>query len=195
VIVTSRRVLEDLGAPEASVIPPGIDLDRFRPGDRMEARRQLGLPLERELVLFVGRSEWDKRLHDMYATLDLLQAHRPEAELVVVSGQPHGVVPTYMNACDALLLISTYEGSPMVVKEALACNLPVVASDVGDVAQMIGDVLGCALCDGTPADAARKLGQVLGQGRLTRGREAVAALSLDQSARQVSAVYSRVAKA
>ena len=122
----------------------------------------------------------------------LLQAERPRAELVSVSGQPHGAVPAYMNACDALLLISTYEGSPMVVKEALACNLPVVASPLGDVVELIGDLDGCALCDGTPEDAARKLAGVLGRGRLAGGREAVSHLSLHESAQRVSEVYSQV---
>jgi glycosyltransferase involved in cell wall biosynthesis len=194
-IVTSHRVRDDLNAPQAAVIPPGVDLDRFRPGDRTAARLRLGLPLGQPLVLFVGRSEWDKRLSEMQQAVRLLQVHRPEAELILLSGQPHSVVPDYMNACDVLLLISTYEGSPMAVKEALACNLPVVASDVGDVAEMIGTVEGCALCDGTPQDAARKLHHVLGQGRLARGREAVAHLSVDQSARRVMDVYRRTLEA
>jgi len=192
VIVTSRRVQEDLGALDAAVIPPGVDFERFKPGDRTAARRALGLPLDKELVLFVGRTEWDKRLDAVQEAVRLLQAERPAVELVLVSGQPHDVVPTYMNGCDALLLISTYEGSPMVVKEALACNLPVVASDVGDVAEIIGGVEGCALCDGTPEDAARKLAQVLERGRLTNGRQAVAHLSVEESARRVASVYRRV---
>ena len=189
VIVTSTRVREDLGAPGAAVIPPGVDFGRFRPGDGRAARQALGLPLDKELVLFVGRAAWDKRLDAVEEAVRLLQAERPGVELVLVSGQPHDVVPTYMNACDVLLLISTYEGSPMVVKEALACNLPVVASDVGDVAQVIGGVEGCALCDGTPQDAARKLAHMLAQGRLTAGRQAVAHLSLEESARRVAEVY------
>ena len=189
VIVTSRRVQEDLGAPHATVIPPGVDFERFKPGDRTAARQALGLPLDKELVLFVGRAEWDKRLDAVQEAVRLLRTRRPGVELVQVSGQPHDVVPTYMNACDVLLLISTYEGSPMVVKEALACNLPVVASDVGDVAEIIGGVEGCALCDGTPEDAARKLAQVLARGRLTDGRQAVAHLSVEASARRVAEVY------
>jgi glycosyltransferase involved in cell wall biosynthesis len=191
-IVTSRRVQEDLEAPLATVIAPGVDFGLFRPNDQREARQSLGLPVEGELVLFVGRAEWDKRLDAVKEAVRLLQLKRPAAELVLVSGQPHGVVPAYMNACDALLLISTYEGSPMVVKEALACNLPVVASPLGDVAELIGDLDGCALCDGTPEDAAEKLSGVLGRGRLKGGREAVAHLSLQESARRVGDVYRRV---
>ncbi len=192
VIVTSRRVREDLGAPEAAVISPGVDFERFQPGDRTAARHALGLPPDGQLVLFVGRAEWDKRLDAVEEAVRLLRAERPTAELVLLSGQPHDVVPLYMNASDALLLISTYEGSPMVVKEALACNLPVVASDVGDVMEVISGVEGNALCDGTPEDAARKLAWVLGRGRLAAGREAVAHLSVEGSARRIMEVYQRV---
>jgi glycosyltransferase involved in cell wall biosynthesis len=195
IVVTSHRVLVDLGAAGAEVIAPGVDLLRFQPDDRTQARLKLSLPPTQPLVLFVGRSDWDKRVDEMQQTVRLLHSSRPEAELIVLSGQPHGVVPDYMNACDALLLISTYEGSPMVVKEALACNLPVVASDVGDVAELIGSIPGCALCDGSPEDAARQLDRVLGMGRLERGREAVAHLSLEQSARRVTQFYERILEA
>lgn len=192
VIVTSRRVQNDLDAPSAYVIPPGVDLAQFVPDDRATARKELGLPDDGELVLFVGRADWDKRLDVVHEAVRLLHERRPQAELVQVSGQPHAVVPTYMNACDALLLISTYEGSPMVVKEALACNLPVVASDVGDVAELIEHLQGCALCDGSAPDAAAKLAQVLGRGRLGDGKDAVAALSVEETAARVAAVYERV---
>jgi len=189
IIVTSHRVREDLGAPGAEVIAPGVDFSLFRPEKPVEARKRLGLPQDGELILFAGRMDWDKRLEDVQQAVSLLRAKRPSAELVILSGQPHEVVPAYMNACDALLLISTYEGSPMVIKEALACNLPVVSSDVGDVAEMIRHADGCALCDGSPEDAALKLDAILGRGRLQRGREAAAHVSLGQSALQVLQVY------
>ena len=195
VIVTSRRVRDDLGAPQACVIPPGVDFELFQPADRTAARVKLGLPLDQELVLFVGRATWEKRLEAIEAAVRLLAAERPNARLLLVSGQPHDQIPLYMNAGDVLLLLSGYEGSPMVVKEALACNLPVVASDVGDVAELISSVEGCALCDGTPEDAARKLADVLERGQCVAGREAVAHLSLENEARKVAAVYERVVAA
>src|SRR5262249_34356975 len=82
--------------------------------------------------------------------------------LIVASGVPHEMMPLYMNACDALLLTSHHEGSPNPVKEAIACRLPVVSMDVGDVRQRIGHLQGCVVCaDDRPETIATALELVL----------------------------------
>jgi glycosyltransferase involved in cell wall biosynthesis len=81
-------------------------------------------------------------------------------ELHYLMGIPNADVPVWLNASDALLLTSLHEGSPTVVKEALACGLPVVSVDVGDVAERIEGIEGCHLAQPEPADLAAKLGLV-----------------------------------
>ena len=88
---------------------------------------------------------------------NLLKENVPDAELVLVSKKPLDVVPKYMNACDVLVLVSDGEGSPMVIKEAMACNLPIVSVPVGDVPEVIGGTDGCFLCSQEPGDVAKKL--------------------------------------
>jgi len=97
-----------------------------------------------------------------------------------------------MNACDVLVLTSDYEGSPMVVKEAMACNLPVVSVDVGDVAEVISGVEGCYICQQTPEDVAAKLALALNRPERTQGRRAVAHLALDRIAERLIAEYDDV---
>ncbi len=189
VIVTSRWVQRALNWPRATVIPPGINLDMFRPVPQAEARQALGLSLSRRYVLFAGQMRPDKRVPVIRQAVNLLQDEGIDVELLIVSGRPHRQVPLYMNAADVLVLVSDYEGSPMVIKEAMACNLPIVSGDLGDARMVIGDTVGCYLCDRSVEDTAAKLKSALAFGRRTNGRERMAAYSLANSAARVQAVY------
>lgn len=190
VIVVSQEMRERLPYPKVHVIPCGVDLERFRPVPRDEARAALGLPLDRKLVLWAGDpTRREKRFELVEAAVALLRGEDPSVELVLLAGKPHAEVPGYMSACDVLLLVSDAEGSPMVVKEAMACNLPVVSTPVGDVPQVIGGTDGCYLCTQEPADIAQKLRRALERRERTRGRAAVQHLGLEAVARQVASVY------
>jgi glycosyltransferase involved in cell wall biosynthesis len=106
-------------------------------------------------------------------------------------------MPLYMSACDALILTSAGEGSPNVVKEALACNLPVVATDVGDVRERIGTLAGCAVCgNDAPEALAAALTRVLQSEERPVLRDAVLHLSSDILAQRIIDVYkkARIAK-
>ncbi|HXG41156.1 MAG TPA: glycosyltransferase [Dehalococcoidia bacterium] len=196
VIVVSEEMRERLGCPRAHVIPCGVDLGLFRPMPRQEARRALGLPPGRRLVLWAGEhSRPEKRWDLVQAAVGLLRCRRDDVELVLASGRPHSLVPLYMNACDVLLLVSDAEGSPMVVKEAMACNLPIVSTAVGDVPQVIGDTEGCYLCSQEPGDIAAKLEMALEFGGRTDGRRKVQHLELGAIARRVAAVYEEAVEA
>jgi glycosyltransferase involved in cell wall biosynthesis len=115
----------------------------------------------------------------------------PEAELVLLTKKPHDVVPIYMSACDALVLTSAAEGSPMVVKEAMACNLPVVSVRVGDVPEVIAGARGCALAERNPDDIAAKLVEVLRNPERSDGRARIEHLRHDRIAQRLLDVYAR----
>jgi glycosyltransferase involved in cell wall biosynthesis len=189
VTVTSEAHRSQLGYRAAHVIPCGVDLELFKPMDKEQCRRLLGLSPGRDLVLFVGILRPEKRLDIIEAAVEILRQDRADVELVVATGLPHDRIPLYMNACDVLALASDHEGSPVVIKEAMACNLPIVSVDVGDVAQVIGDTGGCHLCRRDPEDMARKLGIVLNQGARTEGRRVVQRLSLDSTLDRVLRLY------
>ena len=157
-----------------TVLPSGLDLDAFRCTPRDEARRRIGLPADRPLVLFAGNPALPRKRYELTRrAMELLTRELP-AELVVAWGVPHAENPLYMSASDALVFTSMQEGSPNVVKEALACDLPVVSVPVGDVAQRIAGVEGCELCeDERPETIAAALARVLRRGTRARGRAAV----------------------
>ena len=190
VVDRSEEIRRAPGFEMIKVIPAGIDLDLFRPMPKEECRASLGLPLNKRLVLWAGDNRRPEKRFDLVTeSVSRLQRVLPQAELLVASGKPQNQVPLYMNACDALLLMSDGEGSPNVVKEAMACNLPVVSVPVGDVPEIIGGTEGCYLCSQDPQDAANKLASVLVRGQRTAGRTAISHLELGVVARRFAALY------
>jgi teichuronic acid biosynthesis glycosyltransferase TuaC len=190
VIYVSAELREALHDRDGWVIPCGVDLDVFTPLPRAEARSRLGLPSDRRLVLWAGES-WreEKRFCLVEQAIARVKMALPDAELVLLSKRPHDVVPLYMSACDALVLTSAAEGSPMVIKEAMACNLPIVSVRVGDVPEVVGDTAGCALADHDPLDIADKLVAILREPRRTDGRQRIGHLRQDCIAQRLLEVY------
>lgn len=193
VTVTSLAHKAQIGRQDAYVVPCGVDLHLFAPMPKEDARQRLGLPQDKRLVLFAGLVRPEKRVDIIQAAVDLLRLEDPQVQLVIATGQPHDVMPLYMNACDVLVLASDYEGSPVVIKEAMACNLPIVSTDVGDVAQVIGATEGCYICRQDPKDLADKIKLALARGQRTDGRRAVESLSSDNTVDSLLRIYEKLA--
>jgi len=191
-MVVSSHYQEFLPPRESYVVPSGLDFARLPLIPQAEARRQLALPPGKRLVLFVGDpDEARKRLAHARDIVSRLPKDL-DAELVVAWNVPHDHVPIYMNACDALLFTSMYEGSPNVVKESLACNLPIVSTPVGDVPERLKGVDGCVVCwDESAEHMASALAGVLERRQRTNGRNSVLELDEARLAQRTIAVYRR----
>jgi len=109
-------------------------------------------------------------------------------------GVQHEEVPLWLNAADVLLLCSLHEGSPNIIKESLACECPVVATDVGDVAERIEAIDGCWLCQRSTQSLADGLQAVQRRGARIQSRDKIASLGLAAIAQRVVGVYREVAK-
>jgi glycosyltransferase involved in cell wall biosynthesis len=174
-IVVSAHMKQHLPrSVDAQVLPSGIDLELFRPEPQHVARGRLGLPTDRKLVLFVGNPNLArKRFGLAQSAVEIVNRSTP-TELIAGWGRTHLEIVSLMNACDALLFTSMQEGSPNAVKEALACNLPVVSVKVGDVPLRLRGIAGCELCPDDAADTiAGALERVLRHGTRTQSRAAV----------------------
>jgi glycosyltransferase involved in cell wall biosynthesis len=193
VIVKSREMAEKLSPVVCHVIPNGIDLNVFHPESRDVARQRLGWSLEGQKVLFPGDPKNPRK------GFQLAQAAVERAgqnlgrslELVPLWGVKPDMVPAYMNACNAMLMTSLIEGSPNVVKEALACNANVIAVPVGDAHEMLEGVQNCQRVSRQPEQIAAALCDVLQNNELSNGRLRLQErrLSLDGVAQQVLEVY------
>jgi len=193
VIVMTQEMKAVTRRPDAHVIPHGVNTRSFRPYPRDAARRELGLPLDEKLVLF----PWDparavKRFDVVEQVIAELQQQGDTVRLVTVYDRPHETAARYMNACDAMVLASDHEGAPMAVREALACGLPVVSVDVGDVRGLIAGIPNCHVCDQDAASLAAVLAEVLERRERVDASRVLDRLSLDGTAEQVIAVYEDV---
>ncbi len=185
-----RRALEG----KVQVLPCGIDLTRFQPLDQRACQARLGWSRDSFHVLFAS-SNGDpvKRPWLAQAAVQETLARGLPAVLHQMSGVPNAEVPVWLNASDALLLTSAHEGSPTVVKEALACGLPVVSVDVGDVAERIEAIAGCHLAEPAAANLADKLCLVHRQQMRLDCRAHIQGLGVLEVAQRLKAFYQLVA--
>jgi teichuronic acid biosynthesis glycosyltransferase TuaC len=194
-IVVSEEMKNKGRLNKSHVIPCGIDFELFTPVPKQQAREALNLPRDKKLVLWAGEYfRPEKRFDIVQASVEQLRRVIPDVQLVLVSGKPLSEVPMYMNACDVLLLVSDAEGSPMVIKEAMACNLPIVSVPVGDVPEVIRGTIGCYLCSQDPQDVAEKLELALRYGGRTDGREKIKHLENGNISRKIISVYEGLVK-
>lgn len=182
-----------LGGDAISVIPNGVNFEVFCPIPRLLARTTLGWDQDRCYVLFGNDPQRTvKNFPLAQAAVERLRERGVDAELVVASGLPHEKVALYINASNVLILTSFTEGSPNIVKETMACNVPVVSTDVGDVAQIIGRTKGCTVCPFDAGALATALEEAILHPEPTTGRTDIQRLDSAVVARQVIAIYEKV---
>ena len=153
-----------------SLIPCGVDTDIFRPLERKPVREKLNFGDRDKIVLFAGA--FDNPVKNPELAKEAL-AKVPDARLMEMKGYSRVQVAELMNAADVCLMTSHTEGSPQFIKEAMACNCPIVSVDVGDVKEVIEGVEGCHIAERNAMDVALKIEQVLIENKRTNGYEKI----------------------
>lgn len=181
-----------LGLPEALVLPIGVDTALFQPTKRAGARAALGWEQDPTYVLLPGaRANPIKRADLFDSVVELVGRSLPDVRGVSLEGYSRRDVANVMNAVDVVLLTSDWEGSPVAVKEALACTTPVVSVPAGDVPEVLAGLPGCAIVPRDPralADAVLAARTVRDQALRRRALD----FSHDRVAAEVLEVYERV---
>ena len=189
-LVKSQRTADQLGM-QLPVIPNGVNLEQFTLIDRDEARQHCGFEQGKEYIIWCSHpSRSEKRYSLAQKAVALLDD--PNVVLYPVFDRTHSEVVEYMCAADLLLLTSVCEGSPNVIKEAMACNCPVVSTDVGDVSWVTGGLAGTRVVPFGDVEALRQaILDALQFGGRTDGRNRIISLGLTtkQVAEKIKAIY------
>jgi glycosyltransferase involved in cell wall biosynthesis len=192
VICVSRQLAARLWwrKDRIAIIPTGVDLRVFTPVGRSEARRLLGWGADESVLLFnAGRAPAVKGLdlaEEVVARLS--RSRRIRFEVMRGDVLPERV-PLLMSGADCLLVTSRSEGSPNVVKEALACALPVVSVDIGDVRERLEGVRPSCIVSQSPDEIAMAVHEILAKPTRSNGPEVVEVISDHHIAEQLLALY------
>lgn len=170
------------------VLPCGVDFDVFKIEPKETVREQLGFEPGKKYILFSSAFDNPVKNYPLARkAIDLLTNWK--VELIELKNFSRQQVAQLLSAADAALMTSYTEGSPQFIKEALACNCPVVTTDAGDARYWIAKVEGCYLTSYQPADVANKLKAVLSSTRSIQGREAVQSLDNQLIAKKLIWIY------
>lgn len=198
-IFVSKRNIVSANAEEGkkcSLIPCGVALSEDQLQAKELARKTLGWEASEKKVLFAGA--FDNAVKDpelAKQAIEELKSKVADVELIELKGYTREQVNTLMCAADCLLMTSKTEGSPQVIKEAMACGCPIVSVDVGDVAERTEDLQGCFVIKSRkPKEIANAIKQALAYKERTNGRKRIEELQLtnEQVARRIVEIYEGV---
>lgn len=180
-IVVSPQMAAMTGRKDVSVIPCGVDTDLFHPLNDTRVSLHPLIDPQKKNILFCSRFDrYEKNYPLAKEAVRLLDRTYP-VNLIELKDRTREEVNILLNQVDLLLLTSLWEGSPQVVKEAMACNCPVVTTDVGDVRWLLEGVVNCEVSSHDPADLAARIERVIDYKRRSNGRDRIRDISLDLS--------------
>ena len=192
-IFVSRKNVEQAGAKSKyELIPCGVDTSVFCKMDKAEARAKMNLPMDGKFVLFAGAFDVSIKNADLAKAA---MANVENATLIELKGYSREEVAVLLSAVDCMLMTSKSEGSPQIVKEAIATGCPIVSVDVGDVKERINGLNNCVIADRNPQSIAEAMKSVIDNGqRIESGEEKIKAEGLDNEgvARKIVSIYKKV---
>jgi len=188
-IFVSKKLKKKMPLIKGEIIPCGVDLSVFFPMPPTEAKKMLGLNPDQKYLLFP--SSFSNKIKN-FPLAQKVADHFPQYQLLEISNRSREEVNLLLNAAEALLITSFSEGSPQIVKEALACNLRVVSVNVGDISEQLDGVEGCFCCDFNAEELIEKLKTSLATSKSKKGREKASLYDNRKVAARVVSLYSQL---
>jgi glycosyltransferase involved in cell wall biosynthesis len=195
IIVKSEDMKASLKIDRAMVIPNGVDMNRFCELSQDECQKKLGWDKDKKHILFPANIA---RPVKNYELLEQAVRKIEDKNLVVhwFNNVPNEETPLWYNAADVVVMTSLWEGSPNAIKEAMACNRPIVSTNVGNVEWLFGETAGCYFSDYTVSDCAEKIRTALSFTGKTNGRQRIIDLGLSNEsvAKHLVSIYKGIQK-
>lgn len=177
-IVKSESMALQLDLNDYNVIPNGVDLNKIKPIDKIDSKNL-------NTVIFVADpSRYSKNFPLAQKSIDIAKLSNQKINFLTKFNMLHKDVVELLNSSSCLLLTSRWEGSPNIVKEAMACNLPIVSTNVGDVEWLLDGVEGCFVVNHNENEIGDAILNALNFSNLygkTKGRQKIVNLQLDSN--------------
>ncbi|MEI6555554.1 MAG: glycosyltransferase family 4 protein [Paludibacter sp.] len=178
---------------KSMILPCGINLDELELIPKAEAAKQMNLPKDKINILFGGVfANLRKNVKLANEAINLLA--NDNINLIEMKGYTRKEVNALFCGVDLMLLPTKSEGSPQVVKEAMACNCPIVATDVADIKVLLNGTEGCYLTTFEPVDVAEKIKLAIAFGKRTTGRDSVSNYDNKIIVKKITDVYAKIIK-
>jgi len=190
-VVAPSRALAAQLSMVPDIVPFGIDTDRFRPIPRADARDRVGWARDETIALFPYDSARSVKNYPLAESV--VESVDADVSLKTISGVPYEDMPYYLNASDLVLVTSNREAGPMVVKEATACNVPVVSTNVGFVPEILTDVTQSHVGT-TERDLVEGVEAVLDSDRRANGPTPPDVLSIESMGERLLTIYERITR-
>ncbi|MFA6980581.1 MAG: glycosyltransferase [Ignavibacteriaceae bacterium] len=170
-----------------SILQFGINLNLFYPMTRKMAREKMGLDINKKYVLF--SSSKDNPIKNYELANRVIARLQGIEILTLLKGYSREEINLLINSADVLLSTSLHEGSPQIIKEAMACNIPIVATNVGDIDEVVSDTVGCYLTNFKEENIFNSLVEALNFNKRTQGRERIMKFDISKIAEEIKFIY------
>jgi glycosyltransferase involved in cell wall biosynthesis len=198
--VTMSQHLKDnlpkIAQNKTTVLAKGVDLDKLQYLNQMDAKKKLGWDNEEKVIVFFnGSGAFVKNFSFAQEVVKSVQREMSNVRFEVVENVPHEEVYLYYCASDVLLLTSLHEGSNNSIKEAVACNLPIVSSNSGDAKERLGPIDQCEVIDEFDVDQySHAIIKILKSNHRSNGSDFKHDFSLETTAKRMITLYNQVIK-